>query len=94
MCWPINTLIQPGSNYSLELQAQNAVLQALTWDVSNSSLQLSTNSSFRSLYPIVAIVRLAPSFPAAAIKLLVLLASEKEVPQVKSMSWHEGNDTC
>ncbi|CAK0736661.1 hypothetical protein CVIRNUC_000782 [Coccomyxa viridis] len=59
VCWPINTLIQPGSNYSLELQAQTAVLQALTWDVSNSSLQLSTNSSFRSLYPIVAIVRLA-----------------------------------
>ena len=57
VCWPINTLIQPGSNYSLELQAQTNVLRALAWDVSNSSLQLSTNASFRSLYPIVAIVR-------------------------------------
>ncbi len=57
VCWPINTLIQPGSNYSLEVQAQTNVLQALAWDVRNSSLQLSTNASFRSLYPIVAIVR-------------------------------------
>ena len=57
VCWPINTLIQPGSNYSLELQAQANVLRALAWDVSNSSLQLSTNASFRSLHPIVAIVR-------------------------------------
>ena len=56
MCWPINTLIQPGSNYSLVLQAEASVLQALSWDVTNSSLQLSTNGSFRSLYPIVAIV--------------------------------------
>ncbi len=56
VCWPINTLIQPGSNYSLELQAEASVLQALSWDVTNSSLQLSTNGSFRSMYPIVAIV--------------------------------------
>ncbi len=56
VCWPINTLIQPGSNYSVELQAESSVLQALSWDVTNSSLQLSTNGSFRSLYPIVAIV--------------------------------------
>jgi len=65
VCWPINTLIQPGSNYSLELQAQSAVLQALSWDVVNSSLQLSTNGSFRSNYPIVAIVR-APFPPHLA----------------------------
>ena len=66
VCWPVNTLIQPGSNYSLELQAEASVLQALSWDVTNSSLQLSTNGSFRSLYPIVAIVRvfcvLGPSY--------------------------------
>jgi len=66
VCWPINTLIQPGSNYSLELQAQSAVLQALSWDVVNASLQLSTNGSFRSNYPIVAIVSaLFTLYPAA-----------------------------
>ena len=57
VCWPINTLIQPGSNYSLDLQAEASVLQALSWNVANSSLQLSTSGSFRSMYPIVAIVR-------------------------------------
>ena len=62
VCWPINTLIQPGSNYSLELQAEASVLQALSWDVTNSSLQLSTSGSFRTLYPIVAIVRDPLSF--------------------------------
>lgn len=64
VCWPINTLIQPGSNYSLELQAQTGVLQALAWDVANSSLQLSTNASFRSINPIVAIV--TSSLPSSA----------------------------
>ena len=72
VCWPVNTLIQPGSNYSLELQAQSAVLQALSWDVVNSSLQLSTNGSFRSNYPIVAIVSAHFSLCLAAREVLRL----------------------
>lgn len=58
ICWPFNTYIQPGDNYTLDLQAEDVVLQAIDLNVTdNGTLQLSTDGDFQSPYPIVAIVR-------------------------------------
>ena len=56
MCWPFNTYIQPGDNYSLIVQSEDVVQQALTWDLNNDTLELSTTADFASGYPIEVVV--------------------------------------
>jgi hypothetical protein len=33
VCWPWNTLVQPGNSYSMSVQAQSSVIDALGWQV-------------------------------------------------------------
>lgn len=62
VCWPFNTYIQPGDNFTVDLQAEDVVLDAMRLNVTDDgTLQLSTEGNFRSPYPVVAIVRLGPS---------------------------------
>lgn len=62
VCWPFNTYIQPGDNYTVDLQAEDIVLDAMTFNVTDDgTLQLSTEGNFQSPFPVVAIVRLGPS---------------------------------
>ncbi|CAL8470357.1 g9899 [Coccomyxa elongata] len=59
VCWPFNTYIQPGDNYTVDIQAEDVVLDAMTFNVTNDgTLQLSTEGNFRSPYLVVAIVSL------------------------------------
>lgn len=58
VCWPVNTVIQTGANYSADLQAEASVLPALGWDVSNGTLQLFTTDNISTNLPISAVVRL------------------------------------
>ena len=36
VCWPWNTLIQPGKGYTIDIQAERSVLAALAWKVPSS----------------------------------------------------------
>jgi hypothetical protein len=56
VCWPINTYIQPGDNYTLAVQAEPAVLDTINWDLNNGTLELSTIGGFTTGYPILAVV--------------------------------------
>ncbi|BDA44394.1 hypothetical protein COCOBI_05-5780 [Coccomyxa sp. Obi] len=59
VCWPFNTYIQPGDNYTIDLQGEDVVLDAMTFNVTaDGTLQLSTEGNFQSPYPVVAIVSL------------------------------------
>jgi hypothetical protein len=56
LCWPFNTLIQSGSGYSFDFQAEDIALDALGWDVMNETLSLFTASDFQSAYPVILVV--------------------------------------
>ena len=58
VCWPFNTVIQLGTNYSADLQAEAAVLAALGWDIANGTLQLFTAGNISTNLPISAVVRM------------------------------------
>ena len=46
VCWPFNTYIQPGDNYTVDLQAEDVVLNAMTFNVTDDgTLQLSTGGT-------------------------------------------------
>ena len=56
MCWPFNTYVQPGVNYTGDFQAQDDVLSGLGWDVVNSTLQLYTTADMSSTLPVSIVV--------------------------------------
>ena len=61
LCWPFNTLIQTGPNYSLDNQAEDNVIDALGWNVVNDTLTLFTTSNIQSAFPVIVVVRTIPS---------------------------------
>lgn len=60
LCWPFNTLIQTGSKYGLDFQAEDIVIDSLGWNVVNDTLTLFTTSSFESAFPAVILVCFLP----------------------------------
>lgn len=56
LCWPFNTLVQVGTKYGFDFQAEDMVLDALGWNVQNDTLTLFTTASLESAFPVVVVV--------------------------------------
>ena len=61
LCWPFNTLVQTGSGYFLDFQADDVVLDGLGFNVEDDTLTLFTTASMESAFPVILVVSILSS---------------------------------
>jgi hypothetical protein len=61
LCWPFNTLVQTGSGYFLDFQAEDVVLDGLGFNVEDDTLTLFTTASMESAFPVMLVVSILSS---------------------------------